>query len=763
MAFDRFLIAPLNTGLDTSLKPWLTPEDSFTNLTNAYVWRGRVVKRFGSEYMGAAPTQLTSRLRINIGKTDAAGDFTLIGLPGVKWNVGQMFSVASDTFTANVGFGAMLSSNPAASGTFNDVFGSMSITGATALSDVYYYPAEPVMGLTIYNSSVIGNQLAYAFDTQFAYKFNGSYWDRSGTVLWTGTDVNFFWATNWIVPATGARAMFVSNFYVPDPMYYFNGMTWISFTPNYKAPPALPALPNNYIQTARIIVAFHGSLLLLNTWEISAGGAPVAHPNRLRYSHIGDPADPTAYYEKNQVGYSGGGYIDAATDEAIVAADFVKDRLIVYFERSTWEIAWTGNYAQPFVWQRINTELGARSTFSAVPFDKYILAIGHTGVHSCSGANVERIDDKIPNEIFKIENNNGGSERVAGIRDYYAEMVYWTFSSTQNTQDLYPDRVLVYNYKNGTWSFNEDCITVFGYFEQQTDKVWGNQTDSWSEYDGTWVSGVAQAGGRQIIAGNQQGFVVVLKTELAKNAPSLQITSIDTTPASPTYGAFTIINHNLKTDLKSYGGTYSDYVKLTGMTGDTSWDDRTAPHLLIGKAGIYSVQRIDGDNIYLWWKDTTDPLHPVFKKVLPTAYRGGATLTRVSNPAIRGKQWNPYVTTGRDVYVAKIEFAVLKTSNGQVTVDYSPSSTDLSMLGEAYSTSSRLGNGTLETSPYTLAPLEKEQKRLWHPIYMQTEGSCIQIYISMNDAQMRLPEISEAALEIEGLILHTKPTTSRMT
>ena len=52
-----------------------------------------------------------------------------------------------------------------------------------------------------------------------------------------------------------------------------------------------------------------------------------------------------------------GNAIDAATQEAIVSAEFLKDRLIVYFERSTWELVYTGNQIYPFTWQKINTEL----------------------------------------------------------------------------------------------------------------------------------------------------------------------------------------------------------------------------------------------------------------------------------------------------------------------------------------------------------------------------------------------------------------------
>jgi hypothetical protein len=820
MAFDRFLIAPLNSGLDTSLKSWLTPEDSFTILNNAYVFRGRVVKRFGSVFTGTS--QLTSRLRMRCG-TLAAPDATV---PGIKFNVGQMFSVGALTFTVyqvgvpaamlvsdlNVGTtvdpliglvttgttptangaigqkftigtqvfnvavanGALVTTgtimsgifntatgvfvftnsvppSPAvpippttitlttnATGTFNTTTGAFVIPAAAnpypGVTSIYWYPSDPVMGLTVYGSGPIENQPAYAFDTQFSYVYTGSAWLGSALPLWKGTDINFFWAMTWSQPDSGAKIMFVSNFNVSvpaapatdDPMYSFNGTTWASFKPAYMAAPLYT------VETARIIISFKGRLLLLNTIE-AQNGVNKAFVNRCRFSHVGDPLPataPTAFYEETEVGWSGGNYVDASTDERIVTADFVKDRLIVYFERSTWELAFTGDSSKPFTWQRINTELGARSSFSVVPFDKYVLGIGGTGVHSCNGANVERIDNKIPDEIFKIENKNDGSYRVAGIRDYFAEMVYWTFPSTSDPLNVYPDRVLVYNYKNNSWAFNDDCITTFGYFEQQTDYVWENMTVTWENAGFSWTSGVIQMKSRQVIAGNQQGYIAVIRSDIYRNSPGMQLTNI------VSGGDATVIKHCLRT---------GDYVKVENTPGTVGLNNK-----------IFYVLRVDADTVTL----KTGMFGPA--AIFTGAYTGGGTLSRVSNIAIRSKQWNPYVQQGRDVYVAKIEFAVLKTSFGEITVDYSPSSTDLSMIGEAWATNSALGSSILETSAYTLYPLEKEQKRLWHPIYMMTEGSCIQIYLSFSELQITTVSIAEAAFEMEGLILHTKPTTSRM-
>ena len=71
MAYDRFMIAPMATGLETDQKPWLIPEDAFSRLNNAYIFRGRVRKKYGTQLMNenVSPSvaPLYSRLRINVG------------------------------------------------------------------------------------------------------------------------------------------------------------------------------------------------------------------------------------------------------------------------------------------------------------------------------------------------------------------------------------------------------------------------------------------------------------------------------------------------------------------------------------------------------------------------------------------------------------------------------------------------------------------------------------------------------------------------
>jgi hypothetical protein len=124
MATKRFLIAPLNSGLVTEVRPWLIPDSAFERLQNAYVFKGRVRKRFGARLMNGSVdlsvAQLSSRLRINVGTTDGAGNIAFVA-PGAIFKVGQMFSIGSEMFTVVVlgAPGTMLTTGAATTATFN--------------------------------------------------------------------------------------------------------------------------------------------------------------------------------------------------------------------------------------------------------------------------------------------------------------------------------------------------------------------------------------------------------------------------------------------------------------------------------------------------------------------------------------------------------------------------------------------------------------------------------------------------------------------
>lgn len=769
MPYDKFLIAPFNedSGLTTNVKPWQIPDQAWEVLDNMYVFRGRLKKRFGSRYMnsaaGAFPASpLTSRFRIQVGTIGAPTS----PVPGSIFQPGQQFSAGSQIFTVTtIGTpAAMLATGPG-TGTFNTTTGAFVLagTGLAGGTPIYFYPGLPVMGLTQYEFTTINSYISFGFDTQFSYIFASGAWALSNnSPTWHGSDINFFWAYNWVGPNAAAtaliRALFVTNFYVTningagtandDPVYYWNGTTWTAYKA-YLNPGAGNAPGTGpFVETARIIVVFHGRLVYLNTIENDGGGGLGINTNfvnRARYTSLGSPFAVNAWYGVGAADNAGNigitaGFEDASTLEAIISAEFVKDRLIVYFEESTWELAYTANEQRPFQWNKLNTELGSQATFSTIAFDKAALTVGETGINSCNGSNVIRIDQKIPDEIFKISNPTTEVERICGIRDYYNELVYWSLPvSSQRSVQPYPTRILVYNYQNETWAFNDDVITAYGYFDGQAQLTWATCNFTWAEWLSPWSAGEQQQQVRQVIGGNQQGFTFILDADNnGRNAGVLQITAMVQAANGIT---MTIYNHMLIS---------GDYIYVEFEQG-----------VVLNGFGIYIVLYIDQNTILAYYpievvNSTSPPTYPTFTGT----YTGGGTVARVSNYKMYSKQWNPYDKDGSNVYVAKIDFNVTKTTSGQVTVDYSPSSTPLSSITEGKATASILGTSVLETTPFTLYPLESQQERLWHPVYFQSEGECIQIKIYMSPLQMCVPLVgltpaSFDDFEINGLVLNT--------
>lgn len=730
MAYQRYLIAPMEGGLQTDLKSWLIPEDAFEEMNNVYTFRGRVRKRFGSRLMNSSVAlsiaQLSSRLRVQVGTIGAP----VSPVPGVKFNVGSMFSAGSQMFTVyQTGTpAAMLATGPG-TGTFNTTTGAfvLASTGLGAGTAIYYYPAQPVMGFVRYQTLDSTADPTYAFDTQFAYQFTGGAWSRLGTGIWTGTDSDFFWGATWRGALASDRLLFVTNNVAADGLQYWNGATWATLAPLVTA--------GTTLQTCLMIVVYKNYLIALNTTETG-----VVYKNRARWARIGSPLDVAAWRGDLP---GNGNALDAATLEEIISCGFIKDQLIVYFERSTWTLKYTNNDAMPFTWQKVNTELGAESTFSAVAFDKVLLGIGATGIHACTGTNVERIDQKIPDIVWDIHTGSTIVDRVAGIRDFFVEQVYWTFpaETTNSFSSTFPNKVLVYNYKTGTWAFNDDSITCFGYYYAATQSAitWASLDVTWDNNEVLWSSGAAQPLNQDIIAGNQEGYTFIIDSDVTTNAAALQITNITLVGGQVNIKA---INHNLNV-AQVFDGDYVSVHNLNGLTGTF--------------ANVYPVISItDADNFLILAPDIYTALN------LSQVYTGGGTVARVSIINFLTKQFNFSVQDDRNSYIQKVDCLVDRTQAGEITVDYQTSSSSNGTIEGSVETGAIVGNNVLETTPYALYPLEQSQERLWHPVYLQSDGTSTQLRFYLSNTQMTSADITSSDFQLHALCLYVISTSSRL-
>ena len=486
------------------------------------------------------------------------------------------------TFTDN-GNGTITSTTPLTNyGYINYLTGAVTLTTtvgastATVLS-YNYFPTIPGMGIQQREQATINVEQTVWWDQKYAYIFtSGAFQEFIPGTVWNGNNSDFFWAYNYQGLA-GTRLFFVTNFnngknageIAADPMYYTDGVTWTPFVPLATA--------TRTIYTARIILPYYGRLILLNTWEGTTAGKASGATNFFnRCSFCAYGQDPTTPGNWQLDVFGKGGVMDAPTSEAITGATFVKNTLIVDFEYSTWQLRYVGEYGLPFIWERVSSDFGSGSTFSGVLFDNYRLNVGDVGITNGNAIGVDRIDLDIPDEVFGFQNNqnNNGSLRVWGVRNYQKELIYWNYLDSQTEASpgiplTFPNKVLLYNYRNNTWAIFRDTVTAFGTFQLQSAITWDDQSVTWDDEDVTWDDPPNQIGFPQIVKLNQQGYAHLYAYQTMDD-PSLAITSISDSAVitAITQATSAVITAN-NTFVVGEQVTISGIVGMTQLNGNT--------------------------------------------------------------------------------------------------------------------------------------------------------------------------------------------------
>ncbi len=559
-------------------------------------------------------------------------------------------------------------------GSINYVTGTVILTntgagGAPTVLSFSYYPGIPVMGIPTRDIFSEGIDSTIYFDEVYAYIFiSGSFQELSPGTVWTGNQTNFFWATNYRGSEASTRLFFVTNNNITfgastpyDPIRYYDGTTWIDFQP------VLGATGPVKLFQALILIPYFGRLLALNTWEGTAVNNATNFFARCRFSALGDPTIQTAGGAWDASIFGSGNFIDAPTNESIVSAAFFRNTLIVSFEYSTWQLRYVGEYGLPFIWERISSDFGCNSTFSSVVFDKGVLQVSNRGITSASAGGLDRIDENIPETAFSMQisspiANTNNQNFVHGIRDFEKELVYWNYIDSSlispwvntATQPIFPNSVLLYNYRNNTWAIFRDNVTCFGIAQFSTGVTWNSFTAIW-DFDISWDGQDAQADTLFVVSGNQQGFVHIYEfggnnpdltpvyQSILEYDPSLSITAVDLTK---TPIEITVTNHNL-VDL--------EVIYIVNM----QWSG-TDPGL---NNRIYQVVVKDNNTLKLFtWNastniyspvpavDTTPPLPP-----LPT-YVGGGVLSLLPVVNLVTKDFNPYQNKGMQFKMSYVDF-----------------------------------------------------------------------------------------------------------
>ena len=735
----------MSVGLVENRENFLLPDDAYPVLQNAYVWRERILRKKGFRLLG--------RLQRNIGTTDGAGNFAgVIGAIPINNGI-SFFTVGTDSFTDPGGASPVnLLANSSGTAILDRSTGVLTITGSLATTAIQYYPGLPVMGIRIRELQNSSNDQTVFFDQAYAYKFNsttnqfeefiaGTTWNAAGLGV-NGTD--FFWSTNYWTSGTASSPFGTTNiklFWVTngsghsggtaDPPRITDDTTWVDFFPSTWS--QIDA--TNFLTNWLCMLPFRGRMVTFNTWEGPTAAGSLNYSNRIRWSTIGNPFIPYSNVAPAKGSWRDdirgqGGFLDIPTSEDIVSIGFVRDNLVVYCERSTWQLRYTGRSIAPFQIEKVNSELGTESTFSSVQFDTSLVGIGDKGIVECDSYKSDRIDIKIPDFVFQFNTRNNGVSRVQGIRDFPNRLAYWTIPLAAAyspfippSSKIFPNTRLVYNYENDSWATFSDSLTALGNYQEQTSRTWLNTPIPWIKCNFPWIN--QPIGSPQILGGNQQGFIEILN-DLTVNDVSLFISNI--TGGKPV--TITSPNHNL------YQGAI---IGISGIPTGTPFEGLNN--------GVFQVQILNANQFTLYTYDSDNDQFSIATDITSVdPYVGEGLINIRENFSIVSKKFN-FLDEGQNIQLGFLDILMASTGDPNagaislnVYLDYdddSPSNTLPQNEINDYSPISNpdtFFNSIIPTSNSIFNDIKGTKQ--WQRVFCATRASFLTLQYTFNNAQM---------------------------
>jgi hypothetical protein len=214
MSTQSLLIGNFGGGFENDRKPFVINNDAFPTVTNAYIWRGRILKKRGTTQLGRLQVNLTS---VSLGNTGGGGALTVnlvtfltLPLPSSIVIRSITITVGAQVFTESTP--GTLSNGAGGTGTINYATGLLSIQTSPPLAatpvliNFGYYPSLPVMGLENFQTSALTFPTLVAFDTTYSYQINSgtqifhnvNFYKISGApFVWTGMDFQQFWTASY--------------------------------------------------------------------------------------------------------------------------------------------------------------------------------------------------------------------------------------------------------------------------------------------------------------------------------------------------------------------------------------------------------------------------------------------------------------------------------------------------------------------------------------------------------------------------------------
>jgi hypothetical protein len=576
------------------------------------------------------------------------------------------------------------------------------------------------------------------------------------------------------------------RWYDGDPTLNSGIRGWVNFCPPLSQSNfSISDLPSAryYLVSARMIIPYKDRILFIGPVVQTSTGNPIYLADTIIYSQNGTPyytssfngsatgaltSAATQYFPillpDNQTSTANaffcdttgfGGFVQVGIGQSIESVSNNEDILILGMTNAQVRLVYSGNDIVPFLFFVVNSELGTGSTFSTINMDQGVISRGSRGYVISNQSNTQRIDLEIPDQVFQIHLQDNGAQRFTSARDFINEWVYFTYPDNY-TNYKFPNQTLLYNYRDNSWALFNEAYTHYGVFRKTDGFTWLTVPFSWENWNQSWEAGSSNILQPEVIAGNQQGFVMIREGETTQEGTSLFIQDIvGSVVTSP--------DHTLNT---------GDFIQISGALGTVGAEIN---------GNIFQVQVAVGST-----NDFT-----LVPNIAAGTYLGGGLITRLYRPFIQTKQFPTAWQIARKTRLGPQQYLFTKTVNGRVQVllylgtddtnawNNSPiiPSEHVINSGLVYSTevftcpeSTNLGLTPANTSLLQLTKLgdnnsySNVQQQIWHRVNTSLLGDTIQIGITLSDDQMKDKDINGnlicqyAEIELMGIILDVQPS-----
>ncbi len=371
---------------------------------------------------------------------------------------------------------------------------------------------------------------------------------------------------------------------------------------------------------------------------------------------------------------------------------------------------------------------------------------GNRGFVITSQTEARRFDLEIPDQVFEMKLTDNGADRICAQRDFINEWAYFTYPNN-SVGYTFPTQTLQYNYRDDSWAIFNESYTTYGSFRRLTGFIWstvGNTYPSWAAWNDPWDAGESTLLQPEVIAGNQQGFVLS-RAEGTGEGKSLTIQNI-------TGSTITSPNHCLN---------QNDYFIVSDCLGTIAANVNNK---------IFQVSEISGDTFTFIPTVTTG------------TYLGGGLIKRMYVPYIQTKEFPTAWGMGRKTRLGPQQYLFSTTENAQIQLLIFLSQNNSSPYNTGGVVPSLAANNSLiystvlytcpESTNLGLTPANTNlqmvtapnQDETWHRINTSLIGDTVQLGFTLSDEQMTTVDedgnpISQfAEIELHGFILDVTPS-----